>query len=83
MNQKVMIVYMNLSHLKMKYLKLKQKRILITEKDVQIIKKEEYTNEESTEQKVIFDISIFEQIKGKELDLSVKKIFKLPLIRNI
>jgi len=55
----------------------------MTEKDVQIIKKEEYTNEESTEQKVIFDINIFEQIKGKELDLSVEKIFKLPLIRNI
>jgi len=55
----------------------------MTEKDVQIIKKEEYTNEESTEQKVIFDINIFEQIKGKELDLSVEKIFKIPLIRNM
>ncbi|WMV54880.1 hypothetical protein MTR67_048265, partial [Solanum verrucosum] len=55
----------------------------MTEKDVQIINKEEYTNEESTEQKVIFDINIFEQIKGKELDLSVEKIFKIPLIRNI
>ncbi|WMV07323.1 hypothetical protein MTR67_000708, partial [Solanum verrucosum] len=55
----------------------------MTEKDVQIIYKEEYTNEESTEQKVIFDINIFEQIKGKELDLSVEKIFKIPLIRNI
>ncbi|WMV45941.1 hypothetical protein MTR67_039326, partial [Solanum verrucosum] len=55
----------------------------MTEKDVQIINKEEYTNEESTKQKVIFDINIFEQIKGKELDLSVEKIFKIPLIRNI
>ncbi|WMV58118.1 hypothetical protein MTR67_051503 [Solanum verrucosum] len=48
-----------------------------------MINKEEYTNEESTEQKVIFDTNIFEQIKGKELDLSVEKIFKIPLIRNI
>ncbi|WMV37407.1 hypothetical protein MTR67_030792, partial [Solanum verrucosum] len=55
----------------------------MTEKDVQIIKKEEYTSEESTEQKVIFDSNIFEQIKGKELDLTVEKIFKIPLIRNI
>ncbi|WMV29723.1 hypothetical protein MTR67_023108, partial [Solanum verrucosum] len=55
----------------------------MTEKDVQVINKEEYTNEESTEQKVIFDTNIFEQIKGKELDLSVEKIFKIPLIRNI
>ncbi|WMV13751.1 hypothetical protein MTR67_007136 [Solanum verrucosum] len=55
----------------------------MTENDVQIINKEEYTNEESTEHKVIFNINIFEQIKGKELDLSVEKIFKIPLIRNI
>ncbi|WMV32937.1 hypothetical protein MTR67_026322, partial [Solanum verrucosum] len=48
-----------------------------------MINKEEYTNEESTEQNVIFDTNIFEQIKGKELDLSVEKIFKIPLIRNI
>ncbi|WMV49877.1 hypothetical protein MTR67_043262 [Solanum verrucosum] len=38
----------------------------MTEKDVQIINKEEYANEETTEQKVIFDINTFEQIKGKE-----------------
>ncbi|WMV41548.1 hypothetical protein MTR67_034933 [Solanum verrucosum] len=55
----------------------------MTERDVQIMNKEEYTNEESTEQKVIFDINIFEQIKGKELDLSVENIFKIPVLRNI
>ncbi|WMV49875.1 hypothetical protein MTR67_043260, partial [Solanum verrucosum] len=55
----------------------------MTEKDVQIINKKEYANEETTEQKVIFDTNTFEQIKGKELDLSVEKIFKIPVLRNI
>ncbi|WMV18703.1 hypothetical protein MTR67_012088 [Solanum verrucosum] len=55
----------------------------MTEKDVQIITQEDHITEESTEQKVIFDINIFEQIKGKELDLSVEKIFKVPIIKKL
>ncbi|WMV29263.1 hypothetical protein MTR67_022648, partial [Solanum verrucosum] len=55
----------------------------MTEKDIQIITKEKYQDEESAEQKIIFDNNIFEQIKGKELDLSgVAKIFEIPTIRN-
>jgi len=54
----------------------------MTETDIQIITKEEHQDEESLEQKIIFDNSIFEQIKGKELDLSVAKIFEIPTIRN-
>ncbi|WMV09383.1 hypothetical protein MTR67_002768, partial [Solanum verrucosum] len=54
----------------------------MTEADIQIINKEEHQDEESLEQKIIFDNSIFEQIKGKELDLSVAKIFEIPTIRN-
>ncbi|WMV32571.1 hypothetical protein MTR67_025956, partial [Solanum verrucosum] len=50
--------------------------------DIQIITKEKYQDEESAEQKIIFDNNIFEQIKGKELDLSVEKIFEIPTIRN-
>ena len=33
--------------------------------DIQIITKEEHQDRESLEQKIIFDNSIFEQIKGK------------------
>ncbi|WMV54714.1 hypothetical protein MTR67_048099, partial [Solanum verrucosum] len=47
-----------------------------------IITKEKYQDEESAEQKIIFDNNIFEQIKGKELDLSVAKIFEIPTVRN-
>ncbi|WMV33040.1 hypothetical protein MTR67_026425, partial [Solanum verrucosum] len=54
----------------------------MTETDIQIITKEKYKDEKSTEQKIIFDNNIFEQIKGKELDLSVEKIFEIPTIRN-
>ncbi|WMV24344.1 hypothetical protein MTR67_017729 [Solanum verrucosum] len=54
----------------------------MTESDIQIINKEEHQDEESLEHKIIFDNSIFEQIKGKELDLSVAKIFEIPTIRN-
>ncbi|WMV42373.1 hypothetical protein MTR67_035758, partial [Solanum verrucosum] len=56
--------------------------ISITETDIQIITKEKYQDEESAEQKIIFDNNIFEQIKGKELDLSVEKIFEIPTMRN-
>ncbi|WMV32926.1 hypothetical protein MTR67_026311, partial [Solanum verrucosum] len=55
----------------------------MTEKNIQIITQADHITEESTEQKVIFDINIFEQIKGKELDLSVEKIFKVPIIKNL
>ena len=54
----------------------------MTETDIQTITKEEHQDEESLEQKIIFDNSIFEQIKVKELDLSVEKIFEIPTIRN-
>ncbi|WMV49757.1 hypothetical protein MTR67_043142 [Solanum verrucosum] len=54
----------------------------MTETDIQIITKEKYQDEESAEQKIIFDNNIFEQIKGKELDLSVEKIFEISTIRN-
>ncbi|WMV45185.1 hypothetical protein MTR67_038570, partial [Solanum verrucosum] len=55
----------------------------MSEKDVLIITQEDHITEESTEQKVIFDINIFEQIKGKELDLSVEKIFRVPIIKKL
>ena len=54
----------------------------MTETDIQIINKEIHQDEESSEQKIIFDNNIFEQIKGKELDLSIAKIFEIPTIRN-
>lgn len=38
---------------------------------------------ESSTQKIIFDNNIFEQIKGKELDLSIDKILEVPKIKNI
>ena len=54
----------------------------MTETDIQIINKEKHQDEESSEQKIIFDNNIFEQIKEKELDLSIEKIFEIPTIRN-
>ncbi|WMV45660.1 hypothetical protein MTR67_039045 [Solanum verrucosum] len=54
----------------------------MTEADIQTINKEKHQDEEYLEQKIIFDNSIFEQIKGKELDLSVAKIFEIPTVRN-
>ncbi|WMV09078.1 hypothetical protein MTR67_002463 [Solanum verrucosum] len=54
----------------------------MTEADIQTINKEEHQDEEYLEQKIIFDNSIFEQIKEKELDLSVAKIFEIPIARN-
>ena len=48
----------------------------MTEEDIKIITKEEYLNDEGTEQKIIFDSNIFDEIKGKELDLSVEKYLK-------
>ncbi|AAF08288.1 putative cell-to-cell movement protein [Tobacco vein clearing virus] len=54
----------------------------MTEKEIKVVAREEYQNEESSEQKIIFDNNIFEQIKGKELDLSVEKIFEVPTIKN-
>ena len=55
----------------------------ITEEDIKIITKEEYLNEEGTDQKIIFDSHIFDEIKGRELYLGVEKIFKIPAIKNI
>ena len=54
----------------------------MTEKDIQIIQQEEHQDEQSSEQKIIFDANIFEQIKGKELDLSIDKILEVPTIKN-
>ena len=54
----------------------------MTEEDIKIITKEEYLNDEGTEQKIIFYSNIFDEIKGKELDLSVEKIFKIPTIKK-
>ena len=54
----------------------------MTEDDIKIITKEEYLNDEGTDQKIIFDRNIFDEIKGKELDLSVEKIFKIPTIKK-
>ncbi|WMV49326.1 hypothetical protein MTR67_042711, partial [Solanum verrucosum] len=54
----------------------------MTVKDIQIITKEEYQDEESLEQKIIFDNNIFEQIKGKELDVSIEKILEVPTIKK-
>ena len=33
--------------------------------------------------KIIFHSNIFEKVKGKEMDLSVEKIFKIPRIKNL
>ncbi|WMV24518.1 hypothetical protein MTR67_017903 [Solanum verrucosum] len=54
----------------------------MTETYIQIITKEKYQDEESTEQKIIFNNNIFEQIKGKELDLRIENIFEIRTIKN-
>ena len=48
----------------------------------EIISKENYEDKESSHQKIIFDNTLFEQIKGKELDLSVEKILDIPINRR-
>ena len=48
----------------------------MTEEDIKIITKEEYLNEEGIDKKITFDSNIFDEIKGKELDLSVEKYLK-------
>ena len=48
----------------------------------EIISKVNYEDEESSHQKIIFDNTLFEQIKGKELDLSVEKILDIPILKN-
>ena len=50
--------------------------------EIKIISKEDYQNEELSQQNIIFDNTIFEQIKGKELDLSVEKVLEIPTLRN-
>ena len=54
----------------------------MSENEIKIISKEKYQDKESSEQKIIFDNTIFEQIKGKELDLSVEKVLEIPILRN-
>lgn len=54
----------------------------MSEDEIKIISKEDYQNEELSKQKIIFDNTIFEQIKGKELDLSVEKVLEIPTLRN-
>ena len=54
----------------------------MTEKYIKIISKEDYKNEKLLEQKIIFDNTIFEQIKGKELDLSVEKVLEISTLIN-
>ena len=54
----------------------------MTEKDIQILKHEDYQDEESSDQKIIFDNNIFEQIKGKELDLSIDKVLDVPIVKH-
>ena len=54
----------------------------MSEDDIRIISKKDYQNEELSEQKIIIDNTIFEQIKGKELDLSVEKVLEIPTLRN-
>ena len=48
--------------------------------EIKIISKEDYQNEELSEQKIIFDNTIFEPLKGKELDLSVEKVIEIPTL---
>ena len=48
----------------------------MSEDEIKIISKEDYQNEELSDQKIIFDNTIFEQIKWKELDLSVEKVLE-------
>ena len=48
----------------------------------EIISKKNYENEELSHQKIIFDNTVFEQIKGKELDLSVEKILEIPILKK-
>ena len=47
----------------------------MTEENIEIIRQEDYTEDNYSEQKIIFDSSIFEKVKGKEMDLSVEKVF--------
>ena len=54
----------------------------MSENKIKIISKEDYQNEELSDQKIIFDNTIFEQIKGKDLDLSVEKVLEIPTLRN-
>ena len=49
----------------------------------EIISKENYEDEESSHEKIIFDNTLFQQIKGKELDLSVEKILDIPILKKL
>ena len=54
----------------------------MSEDDIKIISKEDYQNEELSDQKIIFYNTIFEQIKGTELDISIEKVLEIPTLRN-
>ena len=54
----------------------------MSQDDIKVISKEDYQNEEFSEQKIIFDNTIFEQKKGKELDLCDEKVLEKPTLRN-
>ena len=55
----------------------------MTDENIEIIRQEDYTEDNYSEQKIIFDSSIFEKVKGKEMDLSVEKVFEIPKIKNL
>ena len=61
---------------------MKQMRNIMSEDEIKILSKEDYQNEELSDQKIIFDNTIFEQIKGKELDWSVEKVLEIPTLRD-
>ena len=56
---------------------------LMTEENIKIIREEDYTEDNYTKQKIIFDSNIFEKVKDKEMDLSVEKVFEIPRIKNL
>ena len=45
----------------------------MTEEDIKIITKEEYLSKEGTNQKIIFDNNIFDEIKGKKIRFKCRK----------
>lgn len=54
----------------------------MTEPSIKLIEKEDYKDEESSSQKAIFDMNIFEQIKKQESPLKVEKILEIPIVKN-
>ena len=58
------------------------KNSFMTENDIRIIRQENYQDEESSSQKVIFDTNIFEQIKKQESPLKIENFLEIPLVRT-